>query len=535
MPSRQAVARRRPTVNDPSVAKKLLVAGVIAVLAAGVGWALLSRSAESVLAAAKSGIERWCGTQLLALAAEHLNPTLHFDTLVYTYPKTVTLTGVRLAEQEIVVISAESITIEFAGIPRAGEPLVFETLYLRTPMVRLIEQPDGSLLGLTDLVKSGKGSPRDDGGSTRLSDVLAITMIRIADGHLRYEPSGKPAMVLRPLTFDLRRGQRVATERDPGWYAFEASLTLEPGAELVMSARVNLDTGDLDVARLTLDAALSPARYQEFPPQIQQFLEQNQVVGTLHGSMDGLVGLGNAGRTSLGFHVTLTDARAVVKDYEIPIRRLDLDGTFSENVLELRQVVANAFNGRVELSARFDFSATGDPFEIHLRGDGLRLEDTMHYEGKPNTDYTGDVTVAATVSGRMDDLPMSLAGGGDLSVTNGRIVLVDLFRAVIKSKSDHSHTDRAELIFEVHGDRLHFSKVLVLGTLIGIRGDGDQYYDGRLNFVVSAGPIERLTGDMGPIGGLLGAVAGSLVKYQVTGSIDDTTIRVLPFGLGEKK
>ncbi len=37
MPSPPAVARRPPAVNDPSVAKKPLVAGVIAVMVAGVG------------------------------------------------------------------------------------------------------------------------------------------------------------------------------------------------------------------------------------------------------------------------------------------------------------------------------------------------------------------------------------------------------------------------------------------------------------------------------------------------------------------
>ncbi len=535
MPSWQRVGRGPRAVNDAWMAKKLLIAGVIAVMVAGVGWALLSRPTGPVLVAAKEKIERWCGTQLLAIAADHLNPTLHFDTLVYTFPKTVTLTGVSLIEKNIVVISADSITIEFAGVPRAGEPLVLEKLDLRTPTVRFIEQPDGSLLGLTDLVKAGGGSVSDDGGSTRLSDVLAITMIRVADGHVSYEPSDKPAMVLQPLTFDLKRGQPAATEGDPGWYAFEASLTLDPVAELATSARLNLDTGDLDIARLTLDVALTRARYQVFTPQIQQFLDQNQIVGTLHGSMHGLVGLGDTGRTSLGFHVTLTDARAVVNDYEIPIQTLLLDGTYSENVFDVPKLVANAFHGRIQLSARFDYAGAGSPFEIHLAGDHLRLEDAMHYEGRPNTDYTGDVTVTATASGRMDDVSGSLTGGGDLSVANGRIVLVDLFRAELKTQGDHKRTDRAELTFQLHGDRVHLSKMLILGGLIGIRGDGDQYYDGRLNFVVSAGPVERIADELGPIGDLLGAVTGSVVKYQVTGTLGDTTINVLPFGIGEKK
>jgi len=251
--------------------------------------------------------------------------------------------------------------------------------------------------------------------------------------------------------------------------------------------------------------------------------------------MDGRIGLGDLGRTSLGFHVKLNDARAVVGGYEIPVKSLDLDGSYRGSVLEFPSITAEAFRGHLEVSARFDYGALGSPFEARLDGRDLKLEDTMHFEGQPNTEYTGDVTLTVNASGRTKDLPGTLTGAGELSVVNARIVLVELFRKTLSKTGEHKQTDRAELTFELHGDRVHLSKILILGDLVGIKGKGDLYYDGRLNAVVSAGGVERISAELGPIGQFFGALAGSLVKYQVTGTAQDTKVRVLPLGLGRKK
>ena len=206
------------------------------------------------------GIERWCGEQLLAIANDHLGPRLDFKSLDYQRPTTLWLYDLTLTSGDVTFIRADSVRVEFAQVPRPGRPIVISEVALQRPVVRLIEQHDGSLAGFRGFVASEGGRVLPDGGSTRLSDVLAITVIRVADGRVSYEPLDKPAMVLRPLTFDLTRARPAAAAPEAGWYAFEASLTLDPVAELVTSARLNLDTGDLDIARLTLDVALSPAR-----------------------------------------------------------------------------------------------------------------------------------------------------------------------------------------------------------------------------------------------------------------------------------
>ncbi len=236
-------------------------------------------------------------------------------------------------------------------------------------------------------------------------------------------------------------------------------------------------------------------------------------------------------RTSLSFQVKLTDARTVINGYEIPIETLVLDATYSQRVLDFQKITGEVFHGQMEISARIDFSQAG-VFEASLDGRDLKLEDAMHYEGRPSSDYTGDVTISVTASGELDDLAGTLTGEGTAKVVNGRMALVDLMRSELKKKGVRKQTDSADLTFELKGDRIHFSKAVILGNLFGLRGKGDQYYDGRLNFVINTGPIERLTG---PLSGIVHSVAGAFVKYQVTGTLDDVKIKVLPFGLGKKK
>ena len=529
------VVRSQRAVNDPSMARKIFITLVVAAVLAAAGWVIFSGQIKNIAVAGKQNVESWCAGQLLAIAADHLNPTLHFDALVYKFPKTAQLTNVTLAQDNIVVISADAITIEFAGIPAPGKPLVIQKLDLLKAKVRLLAQPDGSLLGLTNLVKSDGGTVSDDGGSTRLSDVLAITTIRLQDGSVSYEPPDQPAMVLHPLTFDLNSKTDKGGTDDSGWYAFEATTTLDPVAEIATSARLSLDNGDLDFDTFTLDLSLTPSQYQIFTPNIQQFLSDYQIVGTMTGSMEGRIGLGELARTSLGFHVRLDDARADIDGIEIPVKTLDLDGSYRQNVLAFPKISAEAFQGELEVSARFDYGAPGSPFEAQLDGQDLKLEDTMAYEDMPSTDYTGDVTLTVKASGLSDDMPGTLTGGGEISVANGRFVIVELFDRTLKKEGEHKKTDRAEMTFELLSDRVHFSKILILGNLVGIKGDGDIYYDGRLNAVVSAGGVERFAAGLGPIGQFFGNMAGAMVKYQVTGTVTDTKVEVLPLGLGRKK
>ena len=79
---------------------------------------------------------------------------------------------------------------------------------------------------------------------------------------------------------------------------------------------------------------------------------------------------------------------------------------------------------------------------------------------------------------------------------------------------------------------LAFRPFEVVGGPNLARGEGELYFDSRIDFRFNAGPMERLQGVLGPLGAALGDVTYKLVKYQVTGTLDEPTAAVKPLGIG---
>ncbi len=518
--------------------RTLVVGALLLALAGGVGWVAMTGQGRRLLTTGKTHVEDWVAAQLSAIVDDHIRPDFVFDSLIYQPPNTVTLKGVRLSEGRVSIVEVESIRIELARIPQRGEPIVLENVVFQTPVVHLIPRTDGSLLGFSDFVKPGKGATRPDGGSTRLTDVLAIRTIRISAGAVSYEPPSRPPMVLRPLTFDLSRAEAAtdsAPVADPGWYAFAADATLDPVVAIHADARLNVNNGDLDLQPLTVRTALQPQQYQVFTPSIQELLKEYQVSGSLNGRLTGVVGLGDMSRSAFDVAVHLAEARGVVREYEIPVKRLDVAARYSSGVLDVTSVDAEAFQGTAQLSGKLSFAEPGSRFEVQGRGQNMQLQDLMHDAENPDADFRGEVSFNVSISGSMNDPRQTLTGQGHASIAKGRLALVEIFRRELLKRGVHNATDRAEADFVLSSDRVTLSNLQVVGNLIGIRGGGDAYYDGRLDMLVNAGPLERIESGLGPLGDLFHKITGELVKYQVTGTLSDTKVKVLPLGLGAEK
>ena len=251
--------------------RKSILAALIVLLLAVVAWGVLRRTAIIVAAPGSGAIEQWCGSQLLAIANAHLGPELAFESLDYQYPATVVLGEVSLRTPEVDLIVAESIQVDFAELPKVGRPIVIEAIVLRRPVVRLVRKPGGGLEGFSGLVKSSGGDSAADGGSTRPSDVFAIHEIRVIDGAVQYENTGRPPMRLDQLTFALI-GEPDAG--DPGWYRFDARVGRPPVLDLDVDARLNIDTAQLELLGVTARLAVAPSQYQVLPPELQSILRR---------------------------------------------------------------------------------------------------------------------------------------------------------------------------------------------------------------------------------------------------------------------
>ena len=170
--------------------RKLVVVALLLAAVAGIGWFFLAGPGSR-------HVSRWCASQISAIVDAHVQPDFAFDSFSYRMPKTITLRGVRLVAGGESIVTVDSIEIVLARVPRRGEPIVIERVTLEKPVVRLIPTGTGSLLGFGDFVKPGEGAMLADGGSTRLSDVLAIDTIRLVRPDSRW-PRGDRCRSLPP-------------------------------------------------------------------------------------------------------------------------------------------------------------------------------------------------------------------------------------------------------------------------------------------------------------------------------------------------
>jgi len=504
----------------------LIVAGALG----GTAWYYLGRGGLT----GQSRLERWCGEQVLAVCRDHLRPEIAFDAMRFSLPATVTFDNFRLVDKDTPVITIEEAAITLGGVPRTGEPIRIAEIALTRPTVRLIVDAEGNLAGLTDMVKPGGGRTTPDGGSTQLSDVLAIRKIVLDGATVSYEPAGGATMRLGPLTFkldhDATTGDGDGALVESGWYAFSATCTVEPAVDLDAVARLNIDTGVLELSPLTLHTDLSAEQYTVFTPDIQALLDKHKITGVTDGRLTGTIPFNDTAATDIEFAVHLADAGFVIGEQAVPITSMDVVGSYRNRRLDVPVARAGILGGTASLSASLDNARAGDPFVLDLSAHDVRIKDLMKYGDKPS-DNVGSVTASVHAEGRSDDLPESLTGSGTVSVDDARLAMVSAFSRILNLGFKGPPNDRGNATFTLYGNRVHLDYD-VLGRAVAIKGSGDTYYDGRLDQIVNAGPVERLNAALGPLGEILGSVTSLFVKYQVTGTLKDPKIEVRPFGLG---
>ena len=484
------------------------------------------------------GIERWCGGQLLAIANDHLGPRVDFKSLDYQRPTTVWLHDLTLTSGEVTFIRAESVRVEFAQVPRPGRPIVISEIAVEGPVIRLIEQLDGSLAGFHGFVTSEGGRVLPDGGSTRLSDVLAIKEILIDEGSLSYEPLDGPHMRLSPLSLHC---VHAPGDAEPGWYALEALLKLDPVARLDIDALVNVDTAELKLSDLRLATILRPSTYEVFTPQIQAILRRHEIEGTLSLRASGLLPLRDPGRSALDLEWDLTDSRFAIGEYVLPLEALRVVARLDGGDLDVSSATINALGGTTEVTGSLAIDGPdAGRFEIAGHGEGLRLEQTIRTPSGTQPKYAGEIRFTTDATGVLRDLRGTLVGQGDMSVSDGRLRIIRVFDGLLAAAGpvtkNRAGNDRGSLKFELAGDRLHLTEVQAVGGTIGVRGRGEIFYDGRLILHFTAGPLERLDrGVLKDIGKLLSTVTGQLVSYQVSGTLKEPIFAVRTFGVGGAK
>jgi len=528
-------------VADPSNTRKrsplrvALLLGVL-VIVAGLGAAavlvLNTTSSEG-----DSLLERWVRGQIIAIVNDNLHPQLEFATFDLQLPDTVALTDIELVSTDtdlpggrVTIFQAKALRITLAKRPRRGEPLKIERLELTDPALRLVaSEPGGtSFAGFSNLVKQ-QGEAKDDGGSTKLSDIFQLRLIKLNNGMVVYDPRLNDT---QPMTLDGINTQLELEDPEGGWHDLALTLEQAPIFNLDAAGRLHIDDGRLDINNMNLQLALSRESDDRLPPQVQQYLTDHDVRGQLDVTGAGQLVFADLAGSTLSLDVSLQDGHATFGEYVIPIRSLTMPIELKDNKLTANlNVQALGGQSTLDLAMQTTGSMPGD---AKLAIADMRIENLLAAEkqgGPPK--YAGKVDANVHLHGPFSTIATDAAGQGTMNLVEGRLVNMPIISGLIQATTSvvtlgqaDGTTDTADATFTFEGDRAAFSDINVKSAALAARGKGDIYLDSRLALRFNGGPVESVQGMLGRAGEILGAVTDQLMNYTVKGTLAEPKVGV---------
>lgn len=486
--------------------------------------------AMSIAALGADAIEAWCGEQAKALANGILRPQLRFAGLDYRAPATVVFMDVELVDGGVPFLTAREVRMTFAEVPKAGQPLIIETVELEDSTLLLRTLADGALLGFNNFFDADADleTATDETGAP-LSTSFAMRRVRIINGAIVYELADGTAMLLDQINLEMN----CDPETDPGWYAVNLDMGRRDLVTLKTRSRLNIDDVVLEIEDSTFEIALAPERYEALPPQLQALVREHEVRGRLTLRTQGTLPLTKPITGDLRIEGRLENASASFDEYIVPAESIDLRVHLQHGEIRIKQLTYAGLGGTIELDGVTRPQSSWG-FEVNLRAHGVRVEQLFRPVEGEEPRYAGRIDLEGVVRGVLSDLHNQLRGTGDGTVEEGRLVNFPMMSVLVGAVGGEmwGQKDHLKTHLELYADRIEYSDLEVVSAAIGVRGKGIRYFDGRWQYTVNAGPLVRAEASLGPIGNLFGKITDNLVKYEITGQGDESSFAVKPFGIG---
>ncbi len=510
---------------------KLTVIGVVCavVVVGGAAWLYVHLGKRGT-----SRLEQWIGQQIVGVVQGHLNCTAGFETLDYQAPKTVEVTGLSLSRDGNEIVGASRMLIELGERPRLSEPIQIQLIEVDDPHMMFKAAPGGGFVGWNNLVRSEVvENPDSVEAGKRLSDVLVLRHVEVKNGRLVYEPTdGNAAMKMTGLGFTM---DTVPEADDPGWYALNCAFGREGLSEFNAEARLNLDTAVIEIKRIKGALTLDKEKYSIMPPPVQELLRKHEVRGSLTLSVSGRAPLKDLFGAELSVRAVLDDAYAAVGEYQLPVDRIEVSAETADRKLDATlaaELLDGDIDGRaeIELAGAMPVNASWQVKSIEIRE---MLREAVQ-EGVPQ--YAGKVFISGSAKARSKDMPASLSGSGNFSITQGNLTFLpgftDLVRKVALNASfaqpSFAHKAGGDYVIQPHAIRIEQMEIETDWMAARVRGEIG--FDGQIDLDVNAGPLEKLQAVLGRVGEFFGQITDTLVTYRVHGPMMKPMITVRPFG-----
>jgi hypothetical protein len=325
----------------------LIIAGCLVILLASVGSLWLSLSGHG-----SSTLEKWIGSQVVAIINSYINPKVDFRDLDYTAPYTVTLDHLTFTDSNEQIVTIDRLRLELAEIPSQGKPILIQQIHMENPHFAFIQAgAEKGLIGWShfvrsEAVKNPKSVPKD----RRLSDVLAIRQLSIKNGEIVYDPrDGSERMTIPGITLQL---ETPPSKTEPGWYGLVGSFKKEPLLNVDIDGRINLDTALLELKKLTIRAMLDEPQYSTLPPAVQRFLRDHQVRGELEAHVAGQIPLQRPSEAAGTVEAELKHVKFAAYDFSASTRQRDASSEKMEARLDVASLSLQLPDQRMSVRAQ---------------------------------------------------------------------------------------------------------------------------------------------------------------------------------------
>jgi hypothetical protein len=507
-------------------------------------------------------VEHWIGRELRALAAAHLNATFAFDDLTYTFPRTITLRGVRLTSSDpeapsepIEILAVDSLTVALSEIPQPDNPFRMQKLDLAGPTLRLVRigvgEESGNLLGFSHLLKEeSEPAALPAQPPARLSELFQVRVVSIEGGRALFDSRDGSAAI---MLIDGIIAKLLLQPDDAGAYGLDFTLDHHPALTLALRGRHHIDKPRLEVD--TFSSTLQLARDQDhyLTPPMQKLLAERDITGRMTAEATGMVALDDAAASHLQAHVELSDAGFTAGDYGLALDRvgfriaaagnyrLALDHVGSRfsavgNTVTIEEFAIDALGGHAKIDGTFelDDSLSG---ALRFEGRDLQIGDLLRGADDPDgvPSFSGLLGFSGTLRGPLADIDQRAQGQGRLSLQKARLARLPVLSTIDDAidplaeaamKREHTGHDALSLDFSLEGDRVRIAKLRMNSRWYGLRGHGDVGFDSQLDLAVDGGPVQRAENELGAAGDVLGEITETLLRARVTGTLGEPKVGI---------
>jgi len=529
-----------------SLFRALIACVLLLAIAAGTLYLILTRTNTG-----GNAID-WAARQVVGIVERSIVPEIGFERFEYVQPRTIRFVNLSLTSPEGVrVAGASSVEVELTELPTYGEPVLIERIAVNQGMVELIETRDDDggvgFEGLAPFVtpkgerraETAEAAVQNYQGESLLSDVLRIRRVTLTDCGARYTPlSGDPPMRLTGVTTQLD----LSPEEESGrlWHRFDIALGRGAALDAELAGRFDLDRLEVDLAPSTIRIDLSDGPAEELPPGVQALLTRFEARGRLEIQADGDVALRDMGSANANASVGLEGFNLSLGEYRLPIETALFQAKLVDGVATVERGDVSALGGQALVRGGIDLREDHRPMNLTWSVGEMHLREIIR-GGTPEGQtpkLAGVVVSAGKATMDAGSGLGSLRGDGTIDVTKGRFGQIGFVERLVGFIASGGTASRDELASELHGtftlrgEAMDFSKVTLKTPTISVRGEGVMHLDGRLDFVVNGGPLEKVQDLLGDVGRIFGAVTDQLVKYRIRGTVSEPDISVAPLGVG---